>query len=442
MANELSYYGINKLLWRWSKKEGARIVREASLSLDKAPPALPKPPEPKAPPVPRPDPAAKMANDIVKAIDAFSQFKKWLDSPDPPKPPKAPPAKKDYMAVPAFDIQEIPGAMRKEHMPIAARLMERWFAGRLNAPGTDTNIVKLDWVLKFARAKESYESLVNTGIRSPEAQSTLAEMLFPYRNRLDLLPANLCGDSPSELHKRFQFQHTGVGGTLHENLVRQLRTATENFATPDDLTAALGSFNVYAAVGHVRFSSDRSSLSGTKIAEVTGIWVYVRGNYAFSEQSRYLGHWSADGLITLPYDDAVTIGNPLAKGNVHYPVYEKDFREWSSKHQRGADFVAFSDRRYVPVSPPIRLYLRGDAQPFDYQSDMPDGDAEELAASTNNPRYAAKMLGYDQNTFSDMLHVFKPANGLGPADNVIFHDDGSVEFGGQMLDDNIHNYAP
>ncbi len=84
----------------------------------------------------------------------------------------------------------------------------------------------------------------------------------------------------------------------------------------------------------------------------------------------------------------------------------------------------------------------GSAQPFDYQPDMPDGDAEELAATTNSPRYAAKMLGYDKNTFSDMLHVFKPANGLGPADNVIFHDDGNVEFNGQMLDDNIHNYAP
>lgn len=84
----------------------------------------------------------------------------------------------------------------------------------------------------------------------------------------------------------------------------------------------------------------------------------------------------------------------------------------------------------------------GDAQSLEYNEDMPDVAVDELAASTNNPRYAAKMLGYDQNTFSDMLHVFKPGNGLGPADNVIFHDDGSVEFNGHMLDDNIHNYAP
>jgi hypothetical protein len=84
----------------------------------------------------------------------------------------------------------------------------------------------------------------------------------------------------------------------------------------------------------------------------------------------------------------------------------------------------------------------GDAQPFKYTPEALSGDVQEIAASTNNPRYAAKMLGYDQNTFSEMLHVFKPANGLGPADNVIFHDDGSVEFKRRILDDNIHNYAP
>lgn len=82
------------------------------------------------------------------------------------------------------------------------------------------------------------------------------------------------------------------------------------------------------------------------------------------------------------------------------------------------------------------------AQPFEYMPDVPSDDVLDLAASTNNPRFAAKMLGYDENTFSEMLHVFKPANGLRPSDNVVFHDDGSVEFGKQILDDNIHNYAP
>jgi hypothetical protein len=83
----------------------------------------------------------------------------------------------------------------------------------------------------------------------------------------------------------------------------------------------------------------------------------------------------------------------------------------------------------------------GDAQPFVYSENMPDGDVEELATTTNNPRFAAKMLGYDYKTFGTMLHKFKDANGLGPADNSIFHDNGDVEFNGQIFEDSIHDYA-
>ncbi|SAL44543.1 hypothetical protein [Caballeronia humi] len=84
----------------------------------------------------------------------------------------------------------------------------------------------------------------------------------------------------------------------------------------------------------------------------------------------------------------------------------------------------------------------GDALPFEYGEEALGGEVEELAASTRSPRFAAKMLGYDQHTFSAMLHEFKPENGLRPSDNVIFFDDGSVEFNGKLIDDNMHNYAP
>ncbi len=82
--------------------------------------------------------------------------------------------------------------------------------------------------------------------------------------------------------------------------------------------------------------------------------------------------------------------------------------------------------------------LLGDAQPFDYIG-SPVGDSlGSLAAVTNNPNFAAKMLGYDRKTFGQMLHVLQPANGLGPADNVIFHDSGDIEFKGVIID-NIHD---
>src|ERR1019366_3062700 len=65
----------------------------------------------------------------------------------------------------------------------------------------------------------------------------------------------------------------------------------------------------------------------------------------------------------------------------------------------------------------------------------------QLAASTSNPDYAAKTLGYDRNTFEEMLHVFKPFYGLSPSDNVIFHDNGDVYFDGDLIG-NIHDFPP
>ncbi|WP_052391892.1 hypothetical protein [Paraburkholderia bannensis] len=80
----------------------------------------------------------------------------------------------------------------------------------------------------------------------------------------------------------------------------------------------------------------------------------------------------------------------------------------------------------------------GDAQPFDYQPDMPDGDAEDLAGTTNE-KYARKMFGYDSSTFRDMIHRFKKTNGIGPNDDLEFEENGDVYFNGDYID-NFHSY--
>jgi hypothetical protein len=119
-----------------------------------------------------------------------------------------------------------------------------------------------------------------------------------------------------------------------------------------------------------------------------------------------------------------------------------DLSNWGREEEAGeraggtSDIDLFNDASDGTSTP------LGDADPFEYGQGDVSGEVDELAASTGNPKFAAKMLGYDQETFSDMLHVFKPRNGLGPADNVIWHDDGSVEFNGNILDDNFHDYAP
>ncbi|MFM0035178.1 hypothetical protein [Paraburkholderia strydomiana] len=83
----------------------------------------------------------------------------------------------------------------------------------------------------------------------------------------------------------------------------------------------------------------------------------------------------------------------------------------------------------------------GDAQPFEYTPDAVGGDVEELAKSTMNERYAAKMLGYDMDTFGGMIHALKGQYSLRGDDNVMFHDSGDIYFNGEWLD-NIHSYAP
>ncbi|MEA3083903.1 MAG: hypothetical protein QOC89_1600 [Paraburkholderia sp.] len=115
------------------------------------------------------------------------------------------------------------------------------------------------------------------------------------------------------------------------------------------------------------------------------------------------------------------------------PRMSPDTRSYSSGQRR---FDAFN----APGSPMPGLL--GDASPFEYIEDVVSAATEELAVRTRNPDYAAKMLGYDRKTFGYMLHIYKPRNGLGPADNVIWHDDGSVEFNGKILNDNFHDYAP
>ncbi|CAM2179696.1 conserved hypothetical protein [Paraburkholderia sacchari] len=82
----------------------------------------------------------------------------------------------------------------------------------------------------------------------------------------------------------------------------------------------------------------------------------------------------------------------------------------------------------------------GYAQPFEYTPDTISGDVEELAASTNNPDYAAKMLGYNRKTFGDMVHVMKDDLDLRGDDNVIWHDTGAIEFRKNIIG-NMHDYA-
>ncbi len=268
--------------------------------------------------------------------------------------------------------------------------MERWFSGALNYAPTsaqlkaeinqdnapyppsmyDSTTVTMNWALGFERAKKEYTNLVEKAIYSFPAVEVLKSILRNYRHMMTSFDTwSLCNGSMSLLHKHFQFQRAAVGSTLSQKIGEFIGSQFQNNGAPDDMTAALGAFVFYAAPAEVRIG-----VFGAE-AEISSIYVYIKDSYDFTDGaeglSQYLGHWSRKGVIVVPYDgvmDALNISSfyypyPVARGdmrergNIFYPVHNKDFRQWALRHNRGGDFIFFSDRKYVRLQNPIKVIL-------------------------------------------------------------------------------------
>jgi hypothetical protein len=332
------------------------------------------------------DPYLNVIHAGMKVAKAASSFSAWIRAPAPDDS-KAKASSNPVIAVPSFDIQDLPGAMRKLDMPVSARLLERWFAGQLNYsrnvhdqkneidqngaiyPGSmiDTTSVKMSWVLSFERARKVFEQLVGERIRNQGAQDEIRKLLIQYRNRKDILAWNESGSDIRQFHKRFQFQRASVEASWGQKFQQFLTQSVRNEGVPDDLTGSIGSFNIFAAVRYAYFDHQRRTVV------VTDISVYVRDGFTFIDDagatSQYLGHWNRSHVAVVPahqlaamanidgVDYAVTEKNSRAQDSVLHPVRNKDFRDWQAKHARGGDFVIYTDRVNIKLNPPVTVSL-------------------------------------------------------------------------------------
>ena len=104
------------------------------------------------------------------------------------------------------------------------------------------------------------------------------------------------------------------------------------------------------------------------------------------------------------------------------------------------DTASMSDAGILPVQPAGTIGTAPDGTPIgDGVLHGGAGANVDLAASTKNPDYAARMLGYDRTTFGDMIHAFKKYYVIPPNGNLIWHDDGSTYYNGKYID-NFHNW--
>lgn len=240
----------------------ARIVHEVSLSTDNPPPPFPASPvaKPNAVPSPaksrKPDPTVKMINDLLKVADSVSRFRTWLNTPVPPKPPtrRRSSPEKDGTAI------RYPGDSERS-------------AQRNDAHRSEVNGTMVCRPIELLRSpSDELKGINQEGKPYP-----------PDMYDTTTIKNDICRNDPQHLHQFFQFQHVEVDGTFAEKIKLKLMADAARTGVPDDLTAALGSFVIYAAIGHVRLSRDPFGTQRTT-AEVTGAWVYVKDNFTFTDE--------------------------------------------------------------------------------------------------------------------------------------------------------------
>ncbi len=305
--------------------------------------------------------------------------------------------------------------------PVAAKIARKWFASPKHIYNDDPNseqpiddtTVTLKWALKFGSVRRKYDELISKKIYSPgAAREAKIKISRQIRSAfVDQGLADLSFDTTAFLNNRrqfhvdwqFQFQNIPTSATLDGLLLT-------------DLTAALGNFNLYTAVGRVTVSTEKyfqyNNAKKTKTycidatATITHVYAYVKDNYSFNDKnngnSQYLGHWNKTDMI-LSYRAAVSdiidgkklhtqMGNssitettinwsylpgtpfdkPVDKRpglikllikNVYYPVYNKSYSEWREKHNRGGDFMIYSKPQLLKLKKPIQLKLETICRP-------------------------------------------------------------------------------
>lgn len=207
-------------------------------------------------------------------------------------------------------LETIPDEMRWEKWKEGAILLETWFgrppaiAPKYSAPVTD--VIKMDWVLTFDRAKSVYDAIFSRKLwTSDKSQEQMRSVLKP---------------NPSGQVQQFgdlSQPPTAIDGQWINSL-----PVTNGFAF-DGLTAALGGFIFQVVIaGKLQWISAKEFW-----VTVEEVGVYVKDSFDFNGD-QFLGVWG--------YRDT--------------PVNNSDFREWRAKNNAGGDFQVFSDIKRTKLS--------------------------------------------------------------------------------------------
>jgi Family of unknown function (DUF6402) len=219
-------------------------------------------------------------------------------------------------------LTAIPEEMRFNGWNEGAQVLETWFerpptsSPNYTAPVTD--IIKMNWVLRFPRAKEVYDAILRDRIWTNDAS----------RNRMvELLKGKAI--PPEGLSLPFGNLSAPVPVVDQQWLNAR---PVQNGLSVDGLTAAVGAFVFNIAVaGKISSKPLMRGMLGMRTVSVSieEVGIYVKDSVDFEGQ-QFLGWWG--------YRDT--------------DYYNSDFREWRVINHAGGDFWDYSDIKRIKLTTP------------------------------------------------------------------------------------------
>lgn len=236
---------------------------------------------------------------------------------------------------------------------IAARFQRVWLGGKANAvlgPASDGQGtagplsiagISMDWILRFERAQDLYDEVTSPDVFANDQAKRL------LRTRLDrmfqLTKANTVGFGDLK----------AVGLALEREYVnyRGIGNYDQWRAGIDELTAALGRFNMYVVANGIATRNGKT----TRVT-ISRIGVFVRDSFDF-EGEQDLGAWGRPNIIepTIPPPSGgiAPVKYVPVQSGVEFHMSNASYREYREKTGRGGDFLIYSDVRTRDLSKPI-----------------------------------------------------------------------------------------
>lgn len=309
---------------------------------------------------------------------------------------------------------------------MAAKLARRWFAGPSHIyndkpdseqPLDDISIT-LNWALKYGKVKSRLNELFSKDIYSEKALALIKKKILQHVTTAFTETASQSPNLSFDITIGTDIRQFHINWQIQRKKITTFDTLSGTTLT--DLSATLGNFLIYAAIGRVEVTNEKffkyekqsHEYCIDSAAKLTHIYIYIKDNYSFNDddpsKSQYLGHWNKAGMITSyleatndllgqvkpelkmrisgdkieedeidwdylsvkketdkPVDTRRGFFGKLVKKNVYWPVYNLTYNEWRSKHNRGEDFMIYSKPQLFKLTKPITIKLGTICRPYD-----------------------------------------------------------------------------